>query len=328
MPVYNGADTLAEALDSLLAQTFTDFEVLISDNASTDATEAICREYAERDARILYERNAENLGAAGNFNRVFDRAQGKYFKWFAADDLLAPEYLERCVAALDDAGEEFVLAFPGRQIVDPDGNPLDHDPYLISGKPADEQTYDDIGFSRLMRVCGSRCPIFVFGLMRTEVAKQTQGMGAYIAADLVYVAELRLRGRFRKVAGDLFLQRLHPPTPEVLARTKRSGDAAWFDTKKRKRWVFPEWRLLGEMIRAISRAPVLGGGSSRVMCSRTSNVTRPRWHPRRPRSDPRLWAGTSRSNASKCRGFGRQSQNGSLRRNRLPRCSRRSTKST
>ncbi len=101
MPVYNGAETLPAALDSLLAQTYTDFEVLINDNASTDATEAICRAYAARDSRIRYERNSANLGAAGNFNRVFERARGAYFKWFACDDLLAPDYLAECVAALE-----------------------------------------------------------------------------------------------------------------------------------------------------------------------------------------------------------------------------------
>ncbi|HRX87344.1 MAG TPA: glycosyltransferase family 2 protein, partial [Phycisphaerae bacterium] len=252
MPVYNGAATLAEALDALLAQTFTDFEVVINDNASTDATETICRQYAARDSRIRYERNATNLGAAGNFNRVFERARGVYFKWFACDDLLAPEYLAACVAALDDGGPDVVLAFPDRAILSPDGVRLAGDPYLVSGAPDDELAYDDISFPRLMRVCGSRCPIFVFGLMRRAAVAATRGMGNYIAADLVFVAELRLIGRFRRVPQTLFFQRLHPPTPEVLARTRRKGDAAWFDPRKRVR--SPEWKLFVEMVRAVSRS--------------------------------------------------------------------------
>jgi len=252
MPVYNGAATLRAALDGLRAQTFADFEVVINDNASTDATEEICRAYAAQDGRFRYERNANNLGAAGNFNRVFARARGEYFKWFACDDVLAPEFLERCVRALDEAGPAFVLAFADRGMLSPDGVRLQADPYLISGAPGDEQGFDDIGFSRLMRVCGSRCPIFVFGLMRRAAAARTRGMGNYIAADLVFVAELRLLGRFRRVPETLFFQRLHAATPDVLARTRRRGDAAWFDPRKAARW--PECKLLWEMVTAVQRS--------------------------------------------------------------------------
>jgi glycosyltransferase involved in cell wall biosynthesis len=252
MPVHNGAATLRPALDALRAQTFTDFEVIISDNASTDATEEICRAYAARDPRIRYERNAENLGAAGNFNRVFARARGTYFKWFACDDLLAPEYLERCVRALDEAGPAFVLAFADRGMLSTDGVRLGHDPYLISGGRDDERRYDDIGFATLLRVCGSRYPIFAFALMRRAAMARTRGMGNYIAADLVFVAEMRLFGRFRRVPEVLYFQRLHAPTPEVLARTRKRGDAAWFDPRRQARW--PELKLLAEIVQAIRRS--------------------------------------------------------------------------
>ena len=94
MPVYNGEPFISEALDSLLDQTFTDFELIISDNASTDSTEAICRQYAAKDSRIRYVRQAENLGAPANFQFVLDQAVGKYFMWAAADDLQTPNYIE------------------------------------------------------------------------------------------------------------------------------------------------------------------------------------------------------------------------------------------
>ena len=99
--VYNGEQYLAETIDSLLAQTFEDFELVISDNASTDATAEICRSYAERDSRIRYIRQAENIGAMGNFNFLFSQARGRYFKWAAADDLVAPTFLTRCIEFLD-----------------------------------------------------------------------------------------------------------------------------------------------------------------------------------------------------------------------------------
>lgn len=93
MPVYNGAQFIREALDSLLAQTFTDFELIISDNASTDGTEAICREYAATDRRIRYVRQPENSGAMSNFKFVLNEAVGEYFMWAAHDDRWHPDFL-------------------------------------------------------------------------------------------------------------------------------------------------------------------------------------------------------------------------------------------
>ena len=93
LPVYNGENFLEFALDSILGQTFQDFELIISDNASTDATESICRRYAAKDSRIRYYRNPNNQGAAQNYNRVFALARGEYFKWAAHDDVCKPNYL-------------------------------------------------------------------------------------------------------------------------------------------------------------------------------------------------------------------------------------------
>src|SRR3982751_485615 len=94
LPVYNGELHLALALDSILAQTYGDFEIVISDNGSTDGTESICRRYAAADPRIRYERNETNRGAAWNYNHVFELSRGEYFKWMAHDDLIEPNYLE------------------------------------------------------------------------------------------------------------------------------------------------------------------------------------------------------------------------------------------
>ncbi|WP_448526536.1 glycosyltransferase family 2 protein [Parathermosynechococcus lividus] len=95
MPVYNGARYIREALDSLLAQTFTEFELIISDNASTDDTEAICREYAAKDHRVRYIRQSQNLGASANFKFVLDEALGEYFMWAAADDVWDENWIEK-----------------------------------------------------------------------------------------------------------------------------------------------------------------------------------------------------------------------------------------
>ncbi len=121
MPVYNAQRFLREVIDSILAQTFTDFELIISDNGSTDDTEAICKEYVSRDSRVQYHPNDRtNHGPGWNYNRTEALAQGEYFRWAAADDVLAPTLLEKCVAALD-ADQSAVMAWPKTQIIDDQG---------------------------------------------------------------------------------------------------------------------------------------------------------------------------------------------------------------
>src|SRR5690606_4946715 len=124
LPVYNAQAYLAHALDSLLGQTYRDFELVISDNASTDRTEAICRDYAARDARVRYVRQAENQGANWNFNEVFRLARGELFKWAASDDLCEPTLMEKCVAVLDARPD--VMGVQATTVeIGPDGRRLD-----------------------------------------------------------------------------------------------------------------------------------------------------------------------------------------------------------
>ncbi len=141
MPVYNGAKYIAEAVESILAQTFRDFELIISDNASTDDTESICRAFAARDPRVTYRRNRQNVGLSANNNLLVPLARGRFFKWAPCDDVLRPEYLERCVAVLD-ADPNVVLVYPGTQFVDGDGAPARHHgpgmaPRLGRSRPSD-----------------------------------------------------------------------------------------------------------------------------------------------------------------------------------------------
>jgi glycosyltransferase involved in cell wall biosynthesis len=100
VPVYNGEQFIREALDSILAQTYTHLEVIVSDNASTDNTGAICRDYAARDPRICYYRNPTNINVNVNFCRVFELSSGEYFMWAAADDVKPKTAVEDCLRAL------------------------------------------------------------------------------------------------------------------------------------------------------------------------------------------------------------------------------------
>ena len=113
MPVFNGGATLREAIESLLAQSFTDFELIISDNGSTDDTEEICREYDAVDERIRYVRQPKNRGAAENWAFLLDQALGEYFMWAAHDDLWDPSYIHELTSVLD-ADSSVGVAFSGR----------------------------------------------------------------------------------------------------------------------------------------------------------------------------------------------------------------------
>src|SRR5262245_22955933 len=123
IPVFNGQQFLPELLDSLLAQTFGDFEILICDNASSDRTQQICCEYARRDFRIHYIRNEQNLGAIANFNRVFELSKAPLFKWAAHDDLYHKPYLDTCVRLLEE-DPNIILAHSGTAFIDENSESL------------------------------------------------------------------------------------------------------------------------------------------------------------------------------------------------------------
>ena len=111
---------MRQAIDSLLAQSFEDFELIICDNASTDATESVCRGYVEADNRIRYFRNDRNIGLQANFDKVLDLATGPYFMWAGHDDLWDPSYISRMVDVLDRR-DSVVLAGSNAASVDQDG---------------------------------------------------------------------------------------------------------------------------------------------------------------------------------------------------------------
>jgi glycosyltransferase involved in cell wall biosynthesis len=223
LPVYNGDRYLADALDCLLAQTHRDFTVLISDNASTDATGAIGRDFARRDPRIIYHRHLTNLGAAPNFNFCVAQANGTYFKWMAHDDLCLPTYLERCVDLLDrDPGA--VLCHARVTNIDSAG--------AITGSYSGEWTFNDpdpaVRFARAMALDHS-C-VTVFGVIRLDVLKQTPAIAPFVGSDRPLLAELALHGRLEYVPEELFLWREHPNRSVRLQRRDR---LAWFDTSAR-----------------------------------------------------------------------------------------------
>lgn len=219
LPVYNGETFLPQALGHLLAQTFRDFEIVISDNASTDNTAQICRQFANQDDRIRYFRNDRNLGSVANFNRTFALSAAPLFKWAAHDDLHHRDYLETCVRLLD-ADDSSVLAHTGTAFIGEDGEPFPFDAdsgTYVDPKTGVRQTPDSpaIGDSPVAAVrfwqvlSRARWGSHMFGVIRREALLHTQLQHNFSGGDRAMLAELALVGRFRAVPKRLFLKRFH-----------------------------------------------------------------------------------------------------------------------
>lgn len=249
VPVYNGERYLREALDSLLGQSYGDYEIIISDNASTDGTEAIGRAYAERDPRVRYIRHEVNRGAAWNFNYAFGLARGAYFKWHAHDDLIAPSFLAACVAALD-RDPRVVVAYPRTRVIDGDGATLyTYDEPLRSDSPSPSVRFHDL-------ICVSHPCFQVFGLIRSAALRKTPLIGNYVPSDRILLARLGLLGSYYEVPEHLFISRRHA-TQSVRAAKLRER-AAWFDPANAGRIVMPQFRTLYEYLKAIRETPLSG----------------------------------------------------------------------
>jgi glycosyltransferase involved in cell wall biosynthesis len=253
LPIYNGARFVREAVDSILAQTFTDFELIVSDNASTDATQAICEGYAAGDPRVRYYRNERNMGASYNYNRVTELSRGKYIRHAAHDDVLAPENLERCVAVME-ADDAVALCYPQMSRIDENGAVIDT--YANSLHLRDPDPV--VRWRRFHRLCddGSMCDP-VFGLFRGSVLRATPVLGRFAAADMVLLAEVALRGQIHEVPEVLFFERWHAGT-SVNANPTPDDRAAWFDPAARGRWEnhLPQYRWLREYLAILARVPL------------------------------------------------------------------------
>jgi glycosyltransferase involved in cell wall biosynthesis len=254
LPVYNGERHLAQALDALLGQTFENFELVVSDNASTDRTEEIARDYAARDRRVRYVRQRRNVGAIRNFNGLVPPARGTYFRWAAADDLNAPESLARCVEVLDRL-PAVVLTYPKTRFIDAAGRVFaeyEDGMHLQAPRPGDR-------FRTVIREV-ERCNA-AFGLIRTAALRRTGLFGAFVGSDVIFLAELSLQGTFWEIPEYLFFRRFHD------AAASRMTDAELrehYQPGTGRAIAMREWRHLWERARAVARAPIAAAEKARL----------------------------------------------------------------
>jgi glycosyltransferase involved in cell wall biosynthesis len=252
LAVYNGEKFLAKAIDSILAQTFTDFELILSDNASTDKTEEICKDYAAKDKRIRYHRNAENIGGANNENQTFRMSRGEFFRWAAHDDVCAPELIEKCVAVLD-RDPSIVLCYT----MQTDINEADEKLKTISQKRGiSEKAY--VRFRELASR-DHNCEA-TYGLIRSDVLRKTRLEQNYTDSDRTLLCELSLYGKFYEIPEPLFFKRYHPKNMYVDWRARM----AWFNPALKGKAVFPYWMQFFDYLVTIHRVPV--GWFDKLMC--------------------------------------------------------------
>jgi hypothetical protein len=269
-PVYNGENYLSAAIEALLAQTFTDFELIISDNASTDGTPDICQAFARRDARIRYERQSQNRGAAWNHNRLVQLARGEFFKWASHDDLHSPTYLERCLALIrSDPG--ITWCHSRVMVIDASGKAVSTDisafsrrnqkaqrvhslnqissPYTrhTRSSPLPHQRFDGI-------VLSSTWGLDCYGLIRIADLRRTRGMLATYGSERTLLAELAMLGRYAEVPETLFQVRIHPAAS---GRHMTIADQqAHAGPRTGSRWIHPRAQMLLDYLTVVARAPI------------------------------------------------------------------------
>jgi len=256
MPVYNGEQYITEAIEAILAQTFEDFELIISDNASSDRTQEICQAYAAKDRRIKYYRNERNLGVHRNYRRAFQLATGKYFRWATHDDICAPQAIEKCIKVLEQ-NPDVVLCYTKTKLIDEHGTVLeqnyDENP-LLTDSPQPHIRFRNLivdSFSRRYR--GQQ----LFGVMRHSVAATTPLVGDYSGADKDFLARMVLLGKYHEVPEYLFFNREHSQRSSGKEMNSPYLRMQWFNPdEKGEKPVFPRWSVFLGYLRAIKEVPL------------------------------------------------------------------------
>jgi glycosyltransferase involved in cell wall biosynthesis len=249
LPVYNGENYLAEAIEALLGQSYEDLELIISDNASTDGTADICRRYGKQDSRIRYIRQPRNIGLNPNHNFVVRQARGELFKMASHDDLYARDLLKRCVDALDEHPEA-VLAHCWEAMIDPSGTVTKVLQYSVG---VDAPRAPD----RFRSMLFDGWDDYTYGVMRTRVLLRTHLHGSHHFADRTINTELGLHGPFHMVPDWLYFRRDHPERKDPYTVRTR---CAYLDPRRADRLRHPVVRLYGEYLwgylTAIKNAPL------------------------------------------------------------------------
>ncbi len=237
LPVYNGERYLRAALDSLLSQEFQNFEVVISDNASTDGTADICKSYASQDKRIRFYRNVSNIGSGPNYRRVFELSRSKLFKWHAHDDLCYPSFLSRCYDVMKAAPSSTVLVYPRCQFIGEHGEPINRPSDSLESSA--RQPHRRI--AKILRRVSHGGPLW--GVIRADCLRRTLLTGTVSYWDDLLLAELSLLGQLKEIPEVLFEVRCYQGNAVAMASAEQGQEVAVNAAKanRRTRRALREW---------------------------------------------------------------------------------------
>ena len=259
--LHNRAGHLTGALDSLLSQTFTDFRLVLVDDASTDDTESIAREYAARDPRVTFIRHRERKGMTATWRHAFEAATAdpsvRHFAWASDHDRWDPRWLEMLVAAME-ADPALVLVYPFTRRLDEDGRLLDKPPRLFETRGLTSLDERWLHVSREHVASGD----MVYGLMRAEAVRAAGIFRDVMCPDRLLVAELALRGQFQQVPEELWFRRQFQEASVARQRT-----SLFAGRMPRGRWL-PPWLQHARTLWAVYVTPIADTGQRRAAARR------------------------------------------------------------
>ncbi len=216
MPVFNTEAYLAEAIESVLSQTVTDWRMIISDNASDDGTTEIAEKYAELDDRISVLKNEVNRGQSFNFRNCFEPTTTPYFMWLSGDDRLEPDYLQLCLAELE-TDSHLIGAYTSAVAIDSDSQSAG--PF---GDGENNHLRESSSPSERFNMAIFELPALVFfALYRSDVLRASNLLAPFVGSDRVLLAELALAGPTRKVDDIGFSRRAHSGSYSRAANSNR-----------------------------------------------------------------------------------------------------------
>jgi glycosyltransferase involved in cell wall biosynthesis len=245
LSLSNGDRFLEAAIESILNQTFRDFELIISDNCSSDSSGEICRRFAAQDSRIRYYRAEHVMSAGWNLRDVYFKATGKYFKWATHDDMIQPDFLRLCIDALE-ADDSLIVAHTLTRCIDESGQFVESNDERLR-----TSSLDPVVRARdlLLKGHGGN-PLS--GLIRLDALRKLPPRDSYAHSDRVLLLQLGLLGRFYEV-------------PEHLSIcTKHTVEAVSPLARRSRNPVFPEWNAAKEFARSVARSPLSRG--QRLKC--------------------------------------------------------------
>lgn len=249
LPVYNGQKYVGAAIESHLAQTFGDFELVISDNGSTDATQQICTDFAARDKRVKYFRSPENRGILWNHRRVMEAigSTAVYFRWAGGDDILEPGLLQTMVDVLD-ARPEVEAVMPDTKNIDDTGTIVGSMSRVLDLQSPDVfQRAHDVLMANYQHV-------IAYGLLRARTLRLMRTGPNYPGWDAIFLWELALRGQLVQPAGPALLRRFHAGS---ISRVKTAKELRrWVEPNAKAGMNFPHWTWAYERVRALFASPM------------------------------------------------------------------------